>query len=497
MTFDNDEIWSDIVTGGTVDPAAEDQLLRQTVLDPKLGARLYADRWIDRALAAMPRIDADAEKFHNRVVAALAIDDDEQVFVDGVSGRIDREDNQRKFRRSQKRATLGALALGCASACALVIFATVGVPRDQPNATRPGPSAPVATAKIERPASPSMLTVKAPFDLWRANAWVSMPSGATMEAVTNSGFHLRSQDKPLSLSPQGGPQIHLNARAEVELTSKGGQESPLAVNVISGAVYVDTAGSQREVSVRLGGETIKPLGPARAAFVADRGRGLSIAVLHGAVATQKDKPVVFGSGIAAILDGDNAPKTRSLYRASDFGWTPVGQERRETLLNFDFEDGRTPPYWNATPVTRCPPHAGQNSQFCVSGAHYDVAPWIVGLEMKNMAQGLFTIEAGMNVAFDYWTGQPGGDRGQVVEIWLESDPGVAFHYDLRGAASARWTRAEIPFADFLPRRADQPVKGLRPGDRIRFLSIMVLWKAEDVLFIDNVEISRRASPTGI
>ena len=76
MTFDNDEIWSDIVTGGTVDPAAEDQLLRQTVLDPKLGARLYADRWIDRALAAMPRIDADAKKFHNRVVAALAIDDD-------------------------------------------------------------------------------------------------------------------------------------------------------------------------------------------------------------------------------------------------------------------------------------------------------------------------------------------------------------------------------------------------------------------------------------
>ncbi len=484
--------WLELASGKAVASLDEQELAQALADSPKLLAQLRTDRWIDRALAATVRVDADAERFSERFASALASDEDEQRFVAAVSRRLEGEGSRPTVRRAPRRAGMAVAVMGCAAACALAV--TVIRSKDNP-VSGAKPSAPLASSAPVVGAARPVLTARAPVELWRDGGWAAMPAGAVLPPSPGAAWRLRSDDATSVLAIAGGPQLVLKTRSEISLS--GGQvgHSDLDLTVLKGSVFVDTAGSSRAVAVHGGAETIKPMGPASAAFVAQQSDGLAVAVLRGAVQADQDRgpgPVAeIGSGVAAVLGGPVAPIRRPIDPMADFGWTSPLGDRRETVMKEDFEDGLTPRHWDAIPIVRCPPHPGRVGHFCVGARHYSNAPSIVGTEMKNMQDGFFTLEPGLTLAFDYWIGQPSANRSQITQVWMETEPGAGFHYDLHGVVPVQWVRVEIPFADFQPGKPNQRVNRLRTGDLVRFIHIMVQWSTEDVFFVDNVEVTRR------
>jgi hypothetical protein len=162
--------------------------------------------------------------------------------------------------------------------------------------------------------------------------------------------------------------------------------------------------------------------------------------------------------------------------------------RREVIFRYDFEDGRQPKGIKSSPVVRCPPRPG--NRFCLSAYRHvqENKPMLVAVSMLKPRHGLFTYRPDQRLSFDYWIGTPIGTRRQVLDVWLWNETQQRSYVQrLRPTSNGAWNHVDIAISDFAE---EHDAARLQPGDLILELQLGTLWESEDVLFLDNIELSQ-------
>ncbi len=488
--------WAELSCGGHVAASEERLLLEAWEIDDVLRTQLREDRWLDGALRALGAIERDADAFHRRVVHALAIDPDVERFASAVDRKLRDADLRNEMAAKWRRVWGG-------TAVAALVGLAVGVALFLTFETRtPAPSlalAPHASGGVTPETVAPVLPAAGSIEFWIHEGWVPIAPTGLAGAAPTGGWRLRADAAAAAFLLGDGTRVALRARSEVLVSPpRPGVDSAATVTLTSGSLFVRHPADAGTFSIRTSQGEVRASRAGAAGFgVQQTQSGVVVGVVYGAVQAATPTDVLgIGSGLASTLQASAASPRRPLDVSAAFAWSASTEVRREALLHFDFDDGRAPKPWDAAHVVRCPPRRNASQGFCLGAQHYDVAPWVVGVEMNDQKAGLFTHERGAILAFDYWVGQGAVGHEQRLEVWLETGPGRTggYHYDIEGVESAQWVHVEIPLDDF--RMNKDRNRRIGAGERIDFLSMMVHWRAEDILFLDNVEILRSAPPVG-
>lgn len=162
----------------------------------------------------------------------------------------------------------------------------------------------------------------------------------------------------------------------------------------------------------------------------------------------------------------------------------VSPAAKETVLRFDFEDGKQPAVCTSGKVVAGPERPG--NRFCLEGEPFpgQGGKWKVFLEKDG---GLFTYSDDLVLVFDLWV----DGRVSTVDFhfWNQTQQ-ASMGVDAIRVPRDQWVQGVVVrFADF--RSGNNPPK---PGDIIASLAIQV-GQAGGTLYVDNVEITRQPSVT--
>lgn len=203
-------------------------------------------------------------------------------------------------------------------------------------------------------------------------------------------------------------------------------------------------------------------------------------------------PPVEGTGPPALFEaarpGDTIGLMGTRIPVDGFPADPPNMVKVATLFRFDFErESDDFPTWIGTRPRPCPPGAGGGR--CINGVHFETHPEQVGMSLGDWHRPVFAYSEDLFISFDYWIGQTTG-RDPDIEVILYHGNDISFRMDFATHVRGRWAHVTLPLA--AARRWRDPNKAPQSGDVVKAVHIAMPSRADDVFFIDNVEIARFA-----